>query len=231
MAEGTITRLATLKVLESLRPDATVTICIPLFLAGGEGDRAFARFYPTIAIDGCEKRCAARSTEMYSARPAASIVVNELCPAAAGRLGTAQQLNTAGMDAVNAVAAQGGSPAAAAAPNPQPDRIIAYYLHTTYRCATCRSIEAYSREAIDTGFARELKDGRLEFRLVNIQLSENRHFIQDYQLFTKSLVLVRMKDGKQVEWTNLDRVWELTGNRDAFVAYVQQGVRGYLEKK
>jgi len=129
------------------------------------------------------------------------------------------------------VAAQGGSPAAAAAPKPQPDRIIAYYFHTTYRCATCRSIEAYSREAIDTGFARELKDGSLEFRLVNIQLSENRHFIQDYQLFTKSLVLVRMKDGKQVEWTNLDRVWELTGNRDAFVAYVQQGVRGYLEKK
>jgi hypothetical protein len=76
-----------------------------------------------------------------------------------------------------------------------------------------------------------LKDGRLEFRLVNIQLPENRHFIEGYQLFTKSLVLVRMKDGKQVEWTNLDRVWELTGNRDAFVGYVQQGVRGYLEKK
>lgn len=129
------------------------------------------------------------------------------------------------------VAAQGGSPAAAAAPKAQTDRIIAYYFHTTYRCATCRRIEAYSREAIDTGFARELQDGRLEFRLVNVQLPENRHFIEDYQLFTKSLVLIRMKDGKQVEWTNLDRVWELTGNRDAFVGYVQRGVRGYLEKK
>ena len=104
MAEGTVTRLATLKVLESLRPDATVTICLPLFLAGGEGDRAFARFYPTIAIDGCEKRCAARGTEMYSAKPAASIVVNELCPSAAGQLGTARRLNAVGMDAVNTVA-------------------------------------------------------------------------------------------------------------------------------
>jgi len=26
-------------------------------------------------------------------------------------------------------------------------------------------------------------------------------------------------------------VWELTGDRDAFLGYVQQGVRGYLEKK
>jgi hypothetical protein len=105
LAEGTVTRLATLKVLESLRPDATVTICLPLFLAGGEGDRAFARFYPTIAIDGCEKRCAARGTEMYSAKPAASIVVSEMCPASPGQFGTARRLNAAGMEAVNALAA------------------------------------------------------------------------------------------------------------------------------
>jgi hypothetical protein len=104
MAEGTITRLATLKVLESLRPDDTVTICLPLFLAGGEGDRAFARFYPTIAIDGCEKRCAAKGTEMYSSRPAAGIVVSELCPATAGEFGTARRLNDAGIKAVSAVA-------------------------------------------------------------------------------------------------------------------------------
>ena len=106
MAEGTITRLATLKVLASLRPAETVTICLPLFLAGGEGDRAFARYYPTIAIDGCEKRCAARGTEMYSAKPAASIVVSELCPAGAGQLGTARHLKEAGIEAVNAIAAE-----------------------------------------------------------------------------------------------------------------------------
>jgi len=75
LAEGTVTRLAALKVLEQLRPAQTVTICLPLFLAGGEGDRAFARFYPTIAVDGCEKRCAARATELYSNKPAATLIV------------------------------------------------------------------------------------------------------------------------------------------------------------
>ncbi len=78
LPEGTVTRLAALKVLEQLRPSTTVTICLPLFLAGGEGDRAFARFYPTIAIDGCDKRCAARATEMYSNKPAASLVISDL---------------------------------------------------------------------------------------------------------------------------------------------------------
>jgi uncharacterized metal-binding protein len=78
LPEGTVSREAALRVLERLRPGRTVTICLPLFLAGEERERAFARFFPTIAIDGCEKRCAARATEMYSARPAVSLVVSEL---------------------------------------------------------------------------------------------------------------------------------------------------------
>ena len=78
LAEGTVTRLAALRVLEELRPNETVTICLPLFLAGGEGDRAFARFYPTISIDGCELRCAERATEKYSNKPAVSIMVKDL---------------------------------------------------------------------------------------------------------------------------------------------------------
>ncbi|HYK90394.1 MAG TPA: putative zinc-binding protein [Acidobacteriota bacterium] len=106
MAEGTVTRLATLKVLEELRPDKTVTICLPLFLAGGEEERTFARFYPTITIDGCEKRCAAKGTERYSSKPAVSIVVTESCDAASCGLGSARHLNDAGRFAVTKVAGE-----------------------------------------------------------------------------------------------------------------------------
>jgi hypothetical protein len=107
MAEGTVTRIAALKVLEQLRPGDTVTICLPLFLAGGEGDRAFAKFYPTIAIDGCEKRCAYRGTEMYSNKPAASIVVTDLVVQQnLGQPRGKRQLDDAGLRAVDAVAGQ-----------------------------------------------------------------------------------------------------------------------------
>jgi uncharacterized metal-binding protein len=105
LPEGTVTRLAALKVLEQLRPADTVTICLPLFLAGGEGDRAFARFYPTVAIDGCEKQCAARATEMYSGKPAGAVVVTDV----GAELGLGQpeglrRLNEAGRQAVDATA-------------------------------------------------------------------------------------------------------------------------------
>jgi hypothetical protein len=105
LAVGTVARLATLKVLHELRPGASVTICLPLFLAGGEGDREFARFHPTITVDGCSLRCAARGTEMYSGQPAASIVVDDLV-AAAGlpRPEGRRALNDAGRQAVELVA-------------------------------------------------------------------------------------------------------------------------------
>jgi hypothetical protein len=105
--EGTVTRLAALKVLEQLRPADTVTICLPLFLAGGEGDRAFAKFYPTIAIDGCDKRCAARGTEIYSGKPAASIVVTGLVTERGlGKPEGKRRLNEAGKQAVDATAVE-----------------------------------------------------------------------------------------------------------------------------
>lgn len=105
MAAGTVTRLAALKVLHETRRGDTVTLCLPLFLAGGEGERAFARLYPTITVDGCELRCAARATERYSARPAASVVVTELA-AEKGIVGIdgRRRLNEAGQRAVEVTA-------------------------------------------------------------------------------------------------------------------------------
>ncbi len=107
-------------------------------------------------------------------------------------------------------------------------KVIAYYFHTNTRCSTCIKIEQYSHEAIEQGFPQELKNGTLEMRVVNYEQPENRHFIQDYKLVSKSLVLVNLVDGKQTKWTNLRLVWQLTGRKDAFLNYVRKEVRTYL---
>jgi uncharacterized metal-binding protein len=75
---GTISRLATLKMLDELRPDQTVTLCLPLYLAGGAEERFFAKAFPVIAVDGCDKCCAKRATEKYSGKVADSIVVSDI---------------------------------------------------------------------------------------------------------------------------------------------------------
>jgi len=75
---GTISRLASRKVLDELKPGESVTICLPLFIAGGEEERSFAQQFPTITVDGCEKRCAQKSTEALSGKPGKSLLIPEI---------------------------------------------------------------------------------------------------------------------------------------------------------
>ncbi len=84
---GTISRLATRKVLEELKFVKTVTLCLPLYLAGGEEERNFAKVFPTISVDGCDKLCAKRSTEKYSGKISGSIDVSKI-------IGTENALNS-----------------------------------------------------------------------------------------------------------------------------------------
>jgi len=107
-------------------------------------------------------------------------------------------------------------------------RVLAYYFHTTRRCASCRKLEAYSQEAIEAGFPEALKDGRLAWRVVNVEEKGNEHFVKDYQLFTKSVVLVEEADSAQVRWKNLPKVWELLGDKAGFLRYVQEETQAFL---
>ena len=113
---------------------------------------------------------------------------------------------------------------------PGSHKVIAYYFHTNTRCSTCIKIEEYSKTAIELGFPDELENGTLELRIVNYERPENRHFIKDYKLVTKSVILVNVVNGHQTEWTNLKLVWELYKNEEAFFNYVNQEVRRYLSK-
>ena len=78
ICEGTMTRFACRKVLDQLRPGQTVTICLPLFIAGDKAEQDFATKFPTITLDGCDKRCSAISTEKHSGKPAYSLVVTDI---------------------------------------------------------------------------------------------------------------------------------------------------------
>ena len=136
-----------------------------------------------------------------------------------------------GLAIVVAMLAFGITPGRGAAPaQSSSPEVVAYYFHTNTRCDTCRKIEAYSKEAIQEGFKSELQNGTLELRIVNYEEPENRHYIKDYQLVSKSLVLVKMVDGKQAEWINLKLVWDLVKNKKAFLNYVRGEVKNYLGK-
>ena len=106
IVEGTIARSSVRQVLESLRPHETVTLCLPLFLAGNEGERNFARTHPVITVDGCDKQCAKWGTEKHGERPVArALVVSEILGAsAAGCQCSSRQHDQARNEGVQVVA-------------------------------------------------------------------------------------------------------------------------------
>ena len=108
------------------------------------------------------------------------------------------------------------------------DGVVAFYFHGNTRCATCRKIEAYADEAIHEGFVQALDTSALTWRVVNIEEPENRHFVEDFQLVTRSVVLAEYRDGNLVRWENLDKVWQLVRDKDGFTSYVQDETREFL---
>lgn len=104
-----------------------------------------------------------------------------------------------------------------------------YYFHTSQRCATCKRIEALSEEAVRTGFRGELERGEVEWRVVNLDDPASRHFTQDYELYTKSVVVTERVGDRETRWKQLPRVWELVRDPPGFRQYVQREVQGYLE--
>ncbi len=123
-----------------------------------------------------------------------------------------------------------GVPAVAeqAAASAKADGVIAFYFHGDVRCTTCRTIEAYAEEAFNEGFADQLASGSLEWRVVNVEKPENEHFVEDFQLVTRSVVLVEYRDGKVMRWRILDKVWQLVRSKERFVEYVQSEVGEFI---
>lgn len=124
----------------------------------------------------------------------------------------------------------GGFAFAQDAGNKPANRVIAYYFHGNFRCANCYNMEKWTKEALDEYFKDDEKRGRLDLRVINLDVKGNEHFILEYQLFTKSVVLALVKNGKEVKSTNLTKVWDYLGDDRKFKAYIKDEVSKYLKE-
>lgn len=110
------------------------------------------------------------------------------------------------------------------------EKVVVYYFHTTARCVSCHKIEQYTKETLESSFSDAMTSGKIDFQMLNTEDPENRHFVQDYQLYTKSVVLSKVKDGKEIEFKNLDKIWNLLGNKEKFSEYIKLETQDFLEK-
>lgn len=130
--------------------------------------------------------------------------------------------------AVKAAAEPAGTPASPAA---EAKTAVVYYFYTNTRCSSCKAIEAYTREAVATKLAAGYKAWSVEFKGVNVDEEANSHFVQDYFLNSKSVVVQKFSGEKPLKWAKLEKIWQLLGDKDAFIAYISTETHKLLDEK
>ena len=115
-----------------------------------------------------------------------------------------------------------------AAPPPPADGLLVYYFNGDFHCPTCDSFETYTRQTLESDFAEPMKQDRLQWRVANVDLPANRHFIRDYRLISRTIVLATFQNGKQVRAKALDKVWDRVANKADFTRYIHDEVAAEL---
>jgi hypothetical protein len=108
-------------------------------------------------------------------------------------------------------------------------KLIVYYFHTTGRCPTCLKMEKYTSEALKAYYSKELRSGNIEWKVIDVEKPENSHFIKEYNLYTKSVVISEVKSGKEVKWKNLDKIWMKVRDKNDYLAYIKQEVGDFMK--
>ncbi len=114
--------------------------------------------------------------------------------------------------------------------NDSPCRLIVYYFHRKVRCPTCRKIEDLTNQTIQSDFSDLLKDRLIEWHVVNMEEPQNQHFIDEYQLYTPSVILVEMEKGKPIRWSNLTQVWDYVEISESFSEYIASQIANVLSR-
>lgn len=71
------------------------------------------------------------------------------------------------------------------------------YFHGKQRCLTCKAIEKYTKEVVNTDFADLAGKGKVRFKEVDISTPEGEQLAKKYRVSWSSLYVNQWKNGKE----------------------------------
>ena len=75
-------------------------------------------------------------------------------------------------------------------------------------------IENYTKSAVAS-----MNDKDVIFKGVDMDNPENGAMVKKYNLYTKSVIVSKVKSGKE-QWKNLDKIWLKVSNEQDFKSYI-----------
>ena len=108
--------------------------------------------------------------------------------------------------------------------------IEVFDFHTTNRCVTCKAIESNTQYTLETFFADELKEGKITFKVVNIDEDENYELAKKFKASGTSLFLnvITPEKEKQIDLTAF--AFTYGKKKDDFSGRLKNKLEKQLEK-
>ena len=110
-----------------------------------------------------------------------------------------------------------------------PDWAVYFFYNDVY-CETCEKLEGYALEAVQADFQDALDSGALQWRSIDMTTAEHEHYAEDFQLFSKSVVLVELGGDEEVRWENLEDIWDLVHDKPAYMKYIQSSLADFMDE-
>lgn len=123
----------------------------------------------------------------------------------------------------------GDAPAEAATEQTVPlekNRLELVYYQYGARCATCTRMENWAKQTLEEQYPEQIKTGSIVWKTQ----PADKETVEHYSLTNKTLILKHINDNKETEWSNLERIWELSGDEQAYKTYVADSIRQQLTK-
>ena len=109
------------------------------------------------------------------------------------------------------------------------EKVEVFVFHSTHRCASCVTMGKYAGETINEYFQPELRNGKIEFREINVDLPENKELANKFKAAGSSLFINAISDGKD-NITEDIKVWQLIFNEAQFKGYLKDKLNKLLGK-
>ena len=109
------------------------------------------------------------------------------------------------------------------------EKVEVFVFHSTHRCASCVTMGKYAGETINEYFQPELRNGKIEFREINVDLPENKELASKFKAVGSSLFINAISGGKD-NITEDIKVWQLIFNEAQFKSYLKDKLNKLLGK-
>ena len=108
------------------------------------------------------------------------------------------------------------------------NQVIVYYFHRKFRCQSCEVLESTLQSTMQVTYADHFGTGRLAMCVVNLDDPNNRQYLEQFEIFSNSVVIVEKRGGNILRFKTVESIWDVSEDGEAISHLLQAEVEGFL---